>query len=78
MVGMTKCGKCAICKQFFIKEGKTIKSTASKFTIDVNKPVKCQSRNVLYCIQCDRCRIQYIGESELTLKERFSEHRGYA
>ena len=74
--GMKKCGNCPICP--FIKEGKTIQSTASKFKIDVNKPVNCQSRNILYCIQCDKCRIQYIGESERTLQERFSEHKGYA
>ena len=61
IVGMTKCGNCPICP--FIKEGKTVKSTASKFSVDVNKPVNCQSKNILYCIQCDRCRIQYIGES---------------
>ena len=73
---MTKCGNCPICP--FIKEGKTVKSTASQFSVDVNKPVNCQSKNILYCIQCDRCRIQYIGESERTLQERFSEHKGYA
>ena len=59
-------------------EGKTVKSTASKFSIDINKPVNCQTRNILYCIQCNRCRIQYIGESERTLQDRFSEHKGYA
>ena len=76
IVGMTKCRNCPICP--FIMEGKTVKSTASKFSIDINKPVNCQSRNILYCIQCDRCRVQYIGESERTLQERFSEHKGYA
>ena len=32
----------------------------------------------MYCIQCNRCRVQYIGESERTLQDRFSEHKGYA
>ena len=35
------------------------------------------SRKIVYCITCKRCRQQYIGESERSLKERFSEHRGY-
>ena len=26
---------------------------------------------------CVRCRKQYIGETDRTLKERFREHRGY-
>ena len=26
-------------------------------------------------IQCNRCSLQYIGETELRLKDRFNEHR---
>ena len=32
----------------------------------------------MYCITCAKCKVQYIGESERTLQERFSEHKGYA
>ena len=32
---------------------------------------------MIYCISCKRCSEQYIGESERSLQERFSEHRGY-
>ena len=46
--------------------------------VDINKQVNCQSKNILYCITCDKCSIQYIGETERTLQERFSEHKGYA
>ena len=28
-------------------------------------------------ITCKKCKVQYIGESELSIKERFSEHLGY-
>ena len=31
----------------------------------------------MYCITCTKCSLQYVGESERTLKERFSEHKGY-
>ena len=44
---------------------------------DINRPVNCQSKNILYCITCEKCSLQYIGESEQTLKDRFSEHKGY-
>ena len=46
-------------------------------TIDKNRPVNCQSKNVIYCVFCDRCSVQYIGESERSLQQRFSEHKGY-
>ena len=31
----------------------------------------------MYCIQCRKCCIQYIGETQRSLQERISEHRGY-
>ena len=69
--GMTKCNNCPI------QTGKTVKSTANNFKTEINRPVNCQTRNILYCITCDRCSQQYIGESERTLQDRFSEHKGY-
>ena len=38
--GMTKCNDCPICP--FVKEGKTVKSTAIKCTVDIN----CQTKNM--------------------------------
>ena len=60
-----------------MKEGKSVKSTASNYTAEINRSVNCQSRNVLYCITCIKCTVQYIGESERSLQDRFSEHKGY-
>ena len=74
--GMTKCNKCPICP--FVQEGKSVRSTVSNYTVDINQPVNCQTRNILYCISCAKCSIQYVGESERTLQDRFSEHKGYA
>ena len=74
--GMSKCNNCPICP--FVSENKIVKSAASNFTVEINKQVNCQTRNILYCISCDRCTVQYIGETERSLQERFSEHKGYA
>ena len=74
--GMTKCNKCPICP--FVQEGKSVRSTVSNYTVDINRPVNCQSRNILYCISCAKCSVQYVGESEWTLQDPLSEHRGYA
>ena len=37
----------------------------------------CESKNIIYLIQCEKCKNRYIGESERSLKERISEHKGY-
>lgn len=73
--GMQKCLNCPICP--YVQTGKTVKSTSNNFTVDINTSVTCKSKNIIYCISCPKCRVQYVGESDRTLQERFSEHRGY-
>ena len=45
--------------------------------ININTSVNCQTRNIIYCVSCQKCRAQYIGQSERSLHDRFSEHKGY-
>ncbi len=35
----------------------------------------CDTKNLIYMIQCNRCNLQYIGEVKRRLKYRFDEHR---
>ena len=74
--GMKKCGKCVSCKS--IKEGRTIKSTKTNWTL--NREYNCKTENVVYLLECDKenCRKQYVGETERPLSERIKEHIGYA
>ena len=74
--GMNKCCKsCVICP--FVSERKHIKT--SKFTWQINSQVNCQTRNMVYMIECikENCKERYIGESERTLHDRISEHVRY-
>ena len=32
---------------------------------------------MIYCVTCDKCQAQYIGQTGRSLNERFSEHIGY-
>lgn len=73
--GMKTCTKCPICP--FVIPCKSVKATSNNTKIDINTSVNCKSKNLIYCIFCEHCRMQYIGESERTLQERFSEHRAY-
>ena len=72
---MKKCNNCSVCP--YIKEGKVVKATFSDYKIEVNSSVDCSTRNVVYLLGCSKCPMQYIGETERMLKERFSEHKGY-
>ena len=74
--GMEKCNTpCPICP--YIEEGKVVKSTKSEAKIEINANISCQSKNLIYCITCQikNCSLQYIGQSERTLKERIQEHK---
>ena len=74
---MKKCTKqCHACP--YIQERKSVKH--GKYTWSINDQVNCNSKNIIYLIQCNKenCREnKYIGESEREINERISEHRGY-
>ena len=74
---MKKCGKCVTCP--YVRPGKTIKASATKFTVELRTSMDCNTRNIIYCIQCLKhgCGQQYIGQTQNSLKDRFNQHRGY-
>ena len=77
--GMHRCLKsgreCAICP--WVQEGKIAKSSSNMYRKEITSHLTCQSSNVVYIITCIKCNLQYVGETDHTLKERFSEHNGY-
>ena len=76
---MAKCGKanCPACP--YIQTGKTFKAESTNFKMDFTTPMDCNTRNMVYAINCSvaNCRQQYIGQSGRSLRERLSEHLGY-
>ena len=42
---------------------------------ETKQQMTCKSKNLIYMIECKRCKKQYIGETKRTLRERFTEHR---
>ena len=73
--GSYHCGKnCATCP--YISDGLTnytFFSTGETRSIKSN--LTCKAKNLIYMIQCNRCNLQYIGETKRRLKDRFNEHR---
>ena len=73
--GSFRCGKnCATCP--YISDGLT---THTFFSTNETRHIKsnltCDTKNLIYMIQCNRCNLQYIGETKRRLKDRFNEHR---
>ena len=75
IVGMKKCSKCPICP--FVQVGQTVSASKTNFKMDINREVNCQTRNIIYVIECKKCKEQYVGETHRTLQHRFAEHLGY-
>ena len=74
--GMKRCPyDCLTCP--YVQSGKTIHATATKYKHDLEAAVDCQTANIIYCLSCNKCSEQYIGETEQTLSQRFGQHRGY-
>ena len=74
--GMKKCGKsCSICP--YISPTAVVKSSSSNYTHDIEAAVNCTSCNIIYCITCLHCNLQYIGETGNSLATRFGQHKGY-
>ena len=73
--GMKKCNKCPICP--YVKIGQVVKASKSNYSFEINTEVNCQTKNLIYILECKKCSEQYIGETNRTLQERFSEHIGY-
>ena len=67
------CGKCDICKKFFISDSSFIcKVTNKKYHI--KNDFDCNSMNVIYLISCTNCNEQYVG-SAIYFKKRFRIHK---
>ena len=73
--GFSFCKNKAICK--FCPRINTTGKIVSHITgkeHECMKNISCRSSNLIYCITCNRCGIQYVGQTLLRLKDRFGGH----
>ena len=74
--GMSKCNKpCSICP--YVNQQKVVKSSVTNVTVQLSKHHTCNDRNIVYIINCKKCKQQYIGETDKTVRERMLQHLGY-
>ena len=43
--------------------------------IKITASITCNSKNLIYLIECKKCHLQHIGETKHQFNERFGEHR---
>ena len=73
--GSSLCGhpRCLTCQH--IRTEDTFTSTTSGRSFHVQATATCKTRNVIYLIQCKKCKLQYVGETQNPLHIRLNGHR---
>ena len=54
----------------------TIRSKTTGMEYKCMKSISCRSSNLIYCITCTRCGIQYVGQTSIRVMDRFVKHFG--
>ena len=63
---------CRYCK--ILDHSGRIKSHTTGREYNCKKHVTCKSSNLIYCITCTSCGMQYVGQTKLRLMDRFGNH----
>ena len=73
--GVKKCNhrNCMVCEE--IIEGNVFNISGQKFTI--KHDMNCSTSSVIYCLQCNKCKEQYIGQTGGPLQRRLALHRNH-
>ena len=58
-----------------ILRASSLRASCPDVTRSITSHIACNTKNVIYMVQCNRCNLQYIGETKRRLKDRFNEHR---
>ena len=71
-IGFCNRFNCRYCK--LLNKTGSLTSNTSGRTYECMKKIACRSSNLIYCITCNRCGIQYVGQTSLRVKDRFVHH----
>ena len=65
-----KCKCCNYIIPYYHLNNKTLQTLQIPHVINLN----CNTNNLIYLINCNKCNLQYIGQTSRKLKERFTDH----
>ncbi|XP_040071557.1 uncharacterized protein LOC120844035, partial [Ixodes scapularis] len=76
--GCSPCGKpkCNVCPHMVTTD--TARSTKSNFSMKIHGDLRCCSPYVVYLLDCQVCKMQYVGQTMRALNERFNNHRSHS
>lgn len=71
----TKCSTahCLCCQA--IEPTDSFSSAVTKELFEITDEMNCNTKNVIYLINCIKCQKQYVGQTERRLKDRLNSHR---
>ena len=73
-MGMKKCmKKCVVCP--YIKLVKEFRSRETREKINLTNTFNCKTKGVVYLTECQKCGIQYVGQTSRNFNTRIREHR---
>jgi hypothetical protein len=64
---------CVMCREIGLTQ--TVLSTTTRQEMRIIDRLDCKSKNIIYLIHCDCCKVQYIGETGRRMDQRFMLHR---
>ena len=65
----TKCGTCK-----YLKPTNSFSNKHNHKTFPITSLLTCESKNIIYLISCQKCHLQYIGETNNTVRDRLNGH----
>ena len=71
--GWRTCGSCVTCSHS--RNVSSFKSNATGEVIKIDQLIRCTDENVVYCIECSHCGMQYIGKTKNQFRKRMIQHR---
>lgn len=58
-----------------LKCSTTFRSNVKGNHYQIQSNLNCGSSNIIYLVECDLCGMQYVGETQRTLRNRINQHR---
>ena len=72
-LGWKTCGKCVSCAHS--RNISEFRCHATGEVIKIRQAIKCTDENLIYCIACNKCGMQYIGKTISSFRTRMIQHR---
>ena len=74
--GCFKCNKCYLCRHY-LRETETFTSYHTNQTFNIRQSITCNTKNVIYLIECLTHECSYVGYTTNTMKMRFSNNKAH-